>query len=68
MAEDDTVIVRVEIPNSPGQFARLTEVDAFTARIHLIHHYRRVVMRDPLLRTALLPSDWPRHRCSRQQP
>src|SRR5215207_10766638 len=37
----------------------LTEADAFTARVLLIHHYRRVVLRDPLLPTALLPSDWP---------
>jgi phenylacetic acid degradation operon negative regulatory protein len=34
-------------------------VDAFTARILLIHHYRRVVLRDPLLPAALLPKDWP---------
>jgi phenylacetic acid degradation operon negative regulatory protein len=33
--------------------------DAFTARILLIHHYRRVVLRDPLLPVALLPKDWP---------
>jgi phenylacetic acid degradation operon negative regulatory protein len=39
--------------------ARLGEADAFTARILLIHHYRRVVLRDPLLPTALLPRDWP---------
>src|SRR5258707_6423301 len=38
---------------------RLADVDAFTARILLIHHYRRVVLRDPLLPTALLPADWP---------
>src|SRR6187402_574036 len=38
---------------------RLTEADAFTARVLLIHHYRRVVLRDPLLPTVLLPSDWP---------
>jgi phenylacetic acid degradation operon negative regulatory protein len=37
----------------------LSEADAFTARILLIHHYRRVVLRDPLLPTALLPADWP---------
>ena len=37
----------------------LTEADAFAARILLIHHYRRVVLRDPLLPTALLPADWP---------
>jgi phenylacetic acid degradation operon negative regulatory protein len=38
---------------------RLSEADAFTARILLIHHYRRVVLRDPLLPAALLPQDWP---------
>jgi phenylacetic acid degradation operon negative regulatory protein len=37
----------------------LSDVDAFTARILLIHHYRRVVLRDPLLPTVLLPADWP---------
>jgi phenylacetic acid degradation operon negative regulatory protein len=37
----------------------LSDADAFTARILLIHHYRRVVLRDPLLPTALLPADWP---------
>src|SRR3978361_1988173 len=37
----------------------LAEIDAFTARILLIHHYRRVVLRDPLLPEALLPADWP---------
>src|SRR5438034_3250833 len=37
----------------------LSNADAFTARILLIHHYRRVVLRDPLLPTALLPKDWP---------
>ena len=38
---------------------QLSDTDAFTARILLIHHYRRVVLRDPLLPTALLPEDWP---------
>jgi phenylacetic acid degradation operon negative regulatory protein len=38
---------------------QLADADAFTARILLIHHYRRVVLRDPLLPTALLPKDWP---------
>jgi phenylacetic acid degradation operon negative regulatory protein len=37
----------------------LSESEAFTARILLIHYYRRVVLRDPLLPTALLPADWP---------
>jgi phenylacetic acid degradation operon negative regulatory protein len=39
--------------------ASLGDADAFTGRILLIHHYRRVVLRDPLLPTALLPGDWP---------
>src|SRR5712671_3770995 len=43
----------------------LSDADAFTARILLIHHYRRVVLRDPLLPTALLPRDWP-GRAARQ--
>src|ERR1700742_2613428 len=37
----------------------LGDAAAFTARVLLIHHYRRVVLRDPLLPTALLPRDWP---------
>jgi phenylacetic acid degradation operon negative regulatory protein len=44
-----------------GWLARgsIADADAFTARILLIHHYRRVVLRDPLLPPALLPADWP---------
>jgi phenylacetic acid degradation operon negative regulatory protein len=42
-----------------GRRGRLSDTDAFTARILLIHHYRRVVLRDPLLPPALLPADWP---------
>jgi phenylacetic acid degradation operon negative regulatory protein len=38
---------------------RLSDAEAFTARILLIHQYRRVVLRDPLLPVALLPRDWP---------
>lgn len=37
----------------------IADADAFTARILLIHHYRRVVLRDPLLPTPLLPRNWP---------
>src|SRR5450759_1887420 len=48
-----------------GRRARLSDGDAFTARILLIHYYRRVVLRDPLLPTALLPRDWP-GRAARQ--
>ncbi len=42
-----------------GRREPLADADAFTARILLIHYYRRVVLRDPLLPTALLPADWP---------
>jgi phenylacetic acid degradation operon negative regulatory protein len=42
-----------------GRRARLSDIEAFTARILLIHYYRRVVLRDPLLPPALLPMDWP---------
>jgi phenylacetic acid degradation operon negative regulatory protein len=48
-----------------GRERRISDGDAFTARILLIHHYRRVVLRDPLLPTALLPEDWP-GRAARQ--
>ena len=44
---------------SVGRHERLSDIDAFTARVLLIHHYRRVVLRDPLLPAALLPKDWP---------
>jgi phenylacetic acid degradation operon negative regulatory protein len=42
-----------------GRRARLSDLEAFTARILLIHYYRRVVLRDPLLPAVLLPADWP---------
>ncbi|MBX9647796.1 MAG: phenylacetic acid degradation operon negative regulatory protein PaaX [Xanthobacteraceae bacterium] len=42
-----------------GRGEQLADADAFAARILLIHHYRRVVLRDPLLPSALLPADWP---------
>ena len=38
---------------------QLAPADAILARILLIHHYRRVILRDPLLPPALLPADWP---------
>lgn len=31
-------------------------------RVLLIHEYRRIVLRDPLLPSALLPEDWPGHQ------
>ncbi|QUS41142.1 phenylacetic acid degradation operon negative regulatory protein PaaX [Tardiphaga alba] len=38
---------------------QLSPADAMLARVLLIHHYRRVLLRDPLLPAALLPADWP---------
>lgn len=42
-----------------GRRARFSDADAFAARILMVHYYRRVVLRDPLLPKALLPADWP---------
>jgi phenylacetic acid degradation operon negative regulatory protein len=37
----------------------IAELDAFVARILLIHEYRRIILRDPALPCELLPSAWP---------
>lgn len=37
----------------------LNPVDATKGRLLLIHEYRRVVLRDPILPQELLPADWP---------
>jgi phenylacetic acid degradation operon negative regulatory protein len=38
---------------------QLSAADGFAARILLIHAYRRVILRDPILPPPLLPADWP---------
>ena len=38
---------------------RLSDLDALVARILLIHEYRRIVLRDPVLPADILPEDWP---------
>ena len=38
---------------------QLSATDGFAARILLIHAYRRVILRDPILPPPLLPADWP---------
>lgn len=47
----------------------ISPADAVLARILLIHHYRRVILRDPLLPAVLLPPAWPaleaRELCAR---
>jgi phenylacetic acid degradation operon negative regulatory protein len=39
--------------------AELGDAQAFRLRILLIHDWRRIVLRDPLLPRAMLPQDWP---------
>ena len=41
-----------------GAGGRLSDLDALVARILLVHEYRRVVLRDPVLPGALLPDRW----------
>ncbi len=42
--------------------ADLSDLEALAARILLIHEYRRIVLRDPLLPADILPEDWPGSR------
>ncbi len=39
--------------------APLTDLQAFQLRTLLVHDWRRIVLRDPLLPHAMLPQDWP---------
>lgn len=39
--------------------ALLSDLEAFVARILLIHEYRRIVLRDPVLPQEILPAAWP---------
>jgi phenylacetic acid degradation operon negative regulatory protein len=48
-----------------GQAKAMAPADAMLARILLIHHYRRVILRDPLLPAPLLPEAWPAHEARR---
>ncbi len=36
-----------------------SQAEAFRLRILLIHEYRRIILRDPLLPREMLPEDWP---------
>lgn len=44
-----------------GVAARLDPAQAFRLRILLIHDYRRIILRDPMLPSGMLPEDWPGH-------
>jgi phenylacetic acid degradation operon negative regulatory protein len=37
----------------------LSDLDGLVARVLLIHAYRRIVLRDPILPVEVLPADWP---------
>lgn len=37
----------------------MSDLDQLVARVLLIHEYRRIVLRDPLLPAEILPADWP---------
>jgi len=39
----------------------LAPPDAFAARMLLLHNWRRIVLHDPQLPSAMLPEDWPGH-------
>lgn len=41
-----------------GRGRTLSDIDAFTLRILLIHEYRRLLLKDPVLPDPLLPEDW----------
>jgi phenylacetic acid degradation operon negative regulatory protein len=43
----------------PGDLAALSDLEALALRTLLIHEYRRIILRDPLLPNALLPAGWP---------
>ncbi|WP_298282925.1 phenylacetic acid degradation operon negative regulatory protein PaaX [Acidocella sp.] len=51
-----------------AQGARLSPLEAIMARVLLIHEYRRIVLRDPVLPPPILPAPWPgdeaRHLCA----
>ena len=36
-------------------------LDSLVRRVRLIHEYRRIILRDPLLPAALLSPEWPGH-------
>ena len=41
------------------QAKQIAPEDAMLARVLMIHHYRRALLRDPLLPELLLPANWP---------
>jgi phenylacetic acid degradation operon negative regulatory protein len=52
-------------PDRDGRGGPLTDLEAMLLRVLLIHEYRKILLRDPLLPDALLPADWPGRRAQR---
>ena len=48
----------VEIGDLSEQQGRVTAPELFVLRILLVHEYRRIVLRDPMLPTVMLPTGW----------
>ncbi len=46
------------ISQNPDSVSQLTSRECFVLRVVLIHDYRRILLKDPLLPTPLLPQDW----------
>lgn len=47
------------LAKATARVGRLRGGDAFRLRILLVHEWRRIVLRDPLLPAVMLPPDWP---------
>ena len=63
---DELAVAYSKFLKSFGPMAReiadgtqLTGAQAFQLRVLLVHDWRRIVLRDPLLPPAMLPADWP---------
>ncbi len=48
-----------------GIAGEMSPLDAFAARILLIHRWRRLVLRNPDIPADLVPDDWPAETCRR---
>jgi phenylacetic acid degradation operon negative regulatory protein len=59
LAEQYRRFLTVFAPLQAAVASGLTDLDALMLRILLVHEYRRIILRDPLLPTPMLPKDWP---------
>lgn len=61
MAADYERFIRAFTPvqTALASSGAVSDLDALAARVLLVHEFRRIVLRDPLLPAAILPSQWP---------